>query len=75
MFNGAPMMVGGNAVRAEMQSDSRMLRNEQKALLRAGELKLNELRATSFKPMPFSGELVGDKFRRNQEQQKQNAQQ
>ena len=75
MFNGAPMMVGGNAVRAQMQSDALSNRNEYKALLRAGELKLNELRATSFKPMPFSGESVGSKFRSSQEQQKQNAQQ
>ena len=75
MFNGAPMMVGGNSVRAQMQSDFLTRRNEQRAILRDAELRLNERRATSFKPMPFSGQSVGSKFRSSQEQQKQNAQQ
>lgn len=44
IHNGAPMMVGGNAVRAEMQSDHRMRRNKQKAQLRDAELRLNSNR-------------------------------
>ena len=75
MFNGAPMMVGGNSVRAQMQSDFLTRRNEQRAILRDAELRLNERRATSFEPMPSSGQSVGSKFRSSQEQQKQNAQQ
>jgi len=44
IHNGAPMMVGGNAVRAEMQSDHRMRRNKQKAQLRDAEFRLNSNR-------------------------------
>jgi len=44
IHNGGPMMVGGNAVRAEMQSDHRMRRNKQRAQLRDAELRLNSNR-------------------------------
>lgn len=47
MFNGAPMMVGGNSVRAQMQSDFLTNRSNQKAELRAAELTLNQKRTTA----------------------------
>lgn len=47
MFNGAPMMVGGNSVRAKMQSDFLTRRSKYKAELRAGELLLNQKRTTA----------------------------
>ena len=47
IHNGAPMMVGGNSVRAEMQSDFLTTRSNRKAELRAAELTLNQKRTTA----------------------------